>query len=167
MHWKILFRMVMCQADIHVQRDATYLTAVYCILHPLIILQQSLLYCLCMFHNLVCQLDSELLAHTLYLFHRYASQRQSVRSATVYDADTRSEIVTDQDRAAVRSLFEKPKPNSDGSVDVYFGPTAHAEKEKWVKTIPGKGWFTYFRIYGLQLPTFNGTWKLNNIVELK
>jgi hypothetical protein len=44
-------------------------------------------------------------------------------SATVYDIDTRSQIVTDHDRAAVRSLFEKPEANPDGSIDLYFGPT--------------------------------------------
>jgi hypothetical protein len=89
-------------------------------------------------------------------------------SGTVYDVDTRSEIVTDQDKAAIRSLFEKPQPNPDGSIDLYFGPKAPVGKEnQWVKTIPGKGWFTYFRIYGPEEPAFNGTWKLNNIVEMK
>jgi hypothetical protein len=89
-------------------------------------------------------------------------------SATVYDVDTRSEIATDQNKAAVRSLLEEPQPNSDGSFDIFFGPNAPAGKEnEWVKTIPGKGWFVYFRIYGAELPVFNGAWKLNNIVEIK
>jgi len=89
-------------------------------------------------------------------------------SATVYDVDTRSEISTDQERAAVRSLYEKPQPNPDGSFDIFFGPKAPAGKEdQWVKTIPGKGWFIYFRIYGPQAPAFDGTWKLNNIAEMK
>jgi len=89
-------------------------------------------------------------------------------SATVYDAYTRSEIATDQERAAVRSLFEKPHANADGSYDLYFGPKAPAGKEgQWVKTIPGKGWFAYFRIYGPQAPAFDGTWKLNDIAEVK
>ncbi len=39
--------------------------------------------------------------------------------------------------------------NSDGSVDVYFGPGAPVGKEaNWIQTIPGKGWFSYFRFYG-------------------
>jgi hypothetical protein len=89
-------------------------------------------------------------------------------SATVYDVDTRSEIATDQNKAAVRSLFENPKPNSDGSIDIYFGPQSPPGKEgQWVKTIPNKGWFVYFRIYGPQAPAFNGAWKLDNIVEIK
>lgn len=89
-------------------------------------------------------------------------------SATVYDVDTRSEIVTDQNRSAVRSLFEKPRPKADGSIDIYFGPhVPKGQENNWVKTIPDKGWFVYFRIYGPQAPVFDGTWKLNNIVKIK
>ena len=89
-------------------------------------------------------------------------------SATVYDADTRSMIVTDQDRAFVGSVTTKPQSNPDGSIDIYFSPEAPIGKENhWVKTIPGKGWFVYFRIYAPQAPAFDGTWKLNNIVEMK
>jgi hypothetical protein len=89
-------------------------------------------------------------------------------SATVYDVDTRSEIATDQNRSAIRSLFEDPQPNPDGSIDLYFGPEVpEGEENHWVKTIPDQGWFVYFRIYGPQAPVFDGTWKLNNIVEMK
>jgi hypothetical protein len=89
-------------------------------------------------------------------------------SATVYDTDTRSMIVTDQDRAFVGSVSTKPQPNPDGSVDIYFGPEAPVGKEgQCVNTIPGKGWFVYFRIYGPEAAAFDGTWKLNNIVEMK
>jgi len=89
-------------------------------------------------------------------------------SATVYDVDTRSQIATDQNKAALRSLFEKFQANPDGSIDLFFGPIAPAGKEsQWVKTIPGKGWFTYFRIYGPQQPAFDGTWKLHDLIEAK
>lgn len=80
-------------------------------------------------------------------------------SVTVYDAQTRSEIQTDQGFAALRSLFEL-KDKTGASVDLYFGPTPPAGQEKqWIKTIPGKGWFTYFRIYGPEGPAFDGSWK--------
>jgi len=89
-------------------------------------------------------------------------------SMTLYNADTRSMIVTDQDRAAIRSLLDKPQANTDGSYDLYFGPEAPPGKEgTWVKTIPGKGWWSAFRIYGPQAPAFDGTWKLNDITEVK
>lgn len=80
-------------------------------------------------------------------------------SVTVYDAETRSQIQTDQAKAALRSLFEL-KDLKGESVDLYFGPDAPAGREgRWIKTTPGKGWFVYFRIYGPQPSAFDGTWK--------
>jgi hypothetical protein len=85
-------------------------------------------------------------------------------SMTVYDVDTRCLIATDQDKAAIRSLLDNPQPNADGSYDLYFGPKAPAGKESMrIKTIPRKGCFSAFRIYGPQAPAFDGTWKLNDI----
>jgi len=40
---------------------------------------------------------------------------------TVYDVDTRCLIATDQDKAAIRSLMDKPQANANGSYDLYFG----------------------------------------------
>ncbi|MGO8749465.1 MAG: DUF1214 domain-containing protein [Thermoguttaceae bacterium] len=89
-------------------------------------------------------------------------------SMTVYDVDTRCLIATGQDKAAVRSHLDKPQANADGSYDLHFGPRAPAGKEGiWVKTIPGKGWWSAFRIYGPQAAAFDGTWKLNDIAEVK
>ncbi|GEO43313.1 hypothetical protein SAE02_74610 [Skermanella aerolata] len=80
-------------------------------------------------------------------------------SVTVYDAETRSQVQTDQGKAALRSLFEL-KEGSGSSTDLYFGPTAPAgHEDRWIKTIPGKGWFVYFRIYGPEKPAFDGSWK--------
>ena len=57
--------------------------------------------------------------------------------------------------------------NPDGSVDLYFGPKAPEGKEaNWIETVPGKGWFTAFRLYGPLQPWFDQTWKLNNIEVL-
>ena len=62
-------------------------------------------------------------------------------------------------KAALRLLFEL-KGKTGSSVDLYFGPTAPAGHEgEWIKTIPGKGWFVYFRIYGPETPAFDGSWK--------
>lgn len=81
-------------------------------------------------------------------------------SVTVYDTDTRSQISTDQGYAALRSMFELKDLNNGQSVELYFGPKAPAGKEKqWIKTIPGKGWFAYIRIYGPEAAAFDGSWK--------
>jgi hypothetical protein len=48
-----------------------------------------------------------------------------------------------------------------GRVDLYFGPTAPEGAEgRWIKTIPGRGWFVYFRIYGPEQPAFDGSLQL-------
>ena len=81
-------------------------------------------------------------------------------SVTVYDYETRSMVKTDTDVAA-KSSYDQLVTNTDGSVDLYFGPTAPAGKENnWIKTLPGRGWFVWFRFYGPLEPFFDKSWKL-------
>jgi len=85
-------------------------------------------------------------------------------SVTVYDPDTRSEILTDQGKAALRSLFELKHKSSTKNVELYFGPKPPAGKEdQWIKTIPGRGWFLYLRLYGPEPAAFDGSWKPGDI----
>lgn len=80
-------------------------------------------------------------------------------SVTVYDTASRSQIQTDQKRAALRSLFELQETDGE-HIDLYFGPEAPAgPAHRWIKTLPGSGWFAYFRIYGPQPAAFDGSWK--------
>jgi hypothetical protein len=89
-------------------------------------------------------------------------------SVTVYDTETRSEIDSGQGHAALRSLFELKSAPPGTDIDLRFGPTEPATaKEQWIKTIPGRGWFVYFRIYGPEEPAFNGSWKPTDFVEVK
>jgi hypothetical protein len=89
-------------------------------------------------------------------------------SVTVYDPETRSQITTAQDKAALRSLFELKDLGDAKSVDLYFGPKAPAGQEgRWIQTIPAKGWFTYFRVYGPQGPAFDGSWKPGDFEKVK
>ena len=83
-------------------------------------------------------------------------------SITVYDARTRSEIATEQNKAALRSMFELADLDTAGPVDLHFGPTAPEgdAARHWIQTIPEAGWFVYFRIYGPTEPAFDGSWKL-------
>lgn len=89
-------------------------------------------------------------------------------SVTAYDAATRSEVQTDQDKAALRSLFELKNVSTTQPTNLYFGPTAPAGHEaQWVKTVPGKGWFAYIRIYGPEKAAFDGSWKPGDFEEVK
>jgi hypothetical protein len=88
-------------------------------------------------------------------------------SVIVYDNSTRSIIDNGVSKTSVSSA-DKNIVNNDGSIDVYFGPTAPAGKEaNWIKTLPNKGWFTYFRWYGPTKEFFDKSWKLGDIEEVK
>jgi hypothetical protein len=81
-------------------------------------------------------------------------------SVILYSNQTRSMTQTDQQFPSVSSQTRGLLVNADGSVDVYFGPTAPAGKEKnWVQTVPGKGWNTILRLYGPLEPWFDKTWR--------
>ena len=59
------------------------------------------------------------------------------------------------------------RTNSDGSVDVYFGPEAPKGFENnWIPTVPGRSWFTYFRLYAPLQPYFDEAWPLPDIEEV-
>jgi hypothetical protein len=88
-------------------------------------------------------------------------------SFTVYDNETRCFVDTGvpPDRSSRDDIVK----NADGSVDLYFGPQAPAGKPQanWIKTIPGKGWFTYFRLYGPTQPYFDRSWVLSDIERVE
>ncbi len=89
-------------------------------------------------------------------------------SVTVYDARTRSEVQTDQDKAALRSMFELKDVSTTQPTELYFGPTAPEGHEgQWIKTTPGRGWFAYFRIYGPEQPAFDGSWRPGDFEVVK
>jgi len=89
-------------------------------------------------------------------------------SVVVYDPQTRSELQTSQPFPSKNSRRDKLITNADGSVDLYFGPTAPAGKEaNWTQTVSGKGWFAYFRLYGPLEPWFDKTWRPGEIELVK
>ncbi|MBL3700511.1 DUF1214 domain-containing protein [Leucobacter luti] len=87
-------------------------------------------------------------------------------SVTVYDAITRSQILTDRNSAALRSLFELTADPAAPETVLRFGPTEPADgPERWIKTIPGRGWFAYLRLYAPTQPAFDGSWRPGDIAR--
>lgn len=85
-------------------------------------------------------------------------------SVVAYDPQTRSELQTSQEFPSKNNKRDDLDLNADGSVDLYFGAETPAGKEKnWVETVPGKGWFTAFRLYGPLEPWFDKTWQPGEI----
>ena len=88
-------------------------------------------------------------------------------SVVAYDSDSRSILRSRQSFPSV-STYTGPQSNSDGSIDIYFGPEAPTGKEKnWIQTMPDKGWFTLFRFYGPLEAFFDKTWRPDDIDEVR
>ena len=89
-------------------------------------------------------------------------------SVVLYDPQTRSELQTSQPFPSKNNKRDSLAVNADGSVDLYFGPTAPAGKERnWTQTVAGKNWFGILRLYGPLEPWFNKTWRPGEIEEVK
>ncbi len=87
-------------------------------------------------------------------------------SIVLYDADTRALLNNGQPFPSVASN-QKMTVNKNGSVDVYFGPKPPAmQNANWIKTVPGKGYFSGMRLYSPTQAFFDKTWKPDNIEKL-
>jgi len=88
-------------------------------------------------------------------------------SVTLYDVETRSLLVNKQRTADKSSRMELQK-NPDGSVDIYCAPKAPRGLESnWIPTVPGRNWFSYFRLYEPTQPYFDRSWPLADFEEMK
>lgn len=87
-------------------------------------------------------------------------------SATLYDFATHC-LIRDVSRASRASDSPGLQTNDDGSVDVFFGPTAPAGKESnWVPTKPGGRFEALFRFYGPEKPLFDKSWVLGDVEKI-
>lgn len=85
-------------------------------------------------------------------------------SVVVYDPQTRSQLQTGQPFPSLNNKKSNFLENDDGSVDLFFGPSAPEGKESnWIQTVPGKGWFLILRLYSPLEPWFDKTWRPGDI----
>jgi hypothetical protein len=105
---------------------------------------------------------------TDYVLHVPANPpAEAFWSMTLYDVTTRCLIQNDTQKGDLSSR-QKLQMNSDGSVDLYFGPKApKGKKSNWVQTMPDKAWFPYFRLYSPTQPFLDQTWVLPDIEKAK
>jgi hypothetical protein len=88
-------------------------------------------------------------------------------TVTLQDVDTRS-IILNKQHIAIRGSRDDLAKNADGSVDIYFAPTAPKGFEKnWIQTVPGQAWFASFRFYAPLEPYFDKSWPLPDVENLK
>lgn len=84
-------------------------------------------------------------------------------SITLYDVETRC-LIQNSQQVADRSSRQDLKMNPDGSVDIVMAPRPPKGMENnWIPTLPGRAWYTYFRLFGPLEPYFDRTWPLPDI----
>jgi hypothetical protein len=86
-------------------------------------------------------------------------------SVTVYDPITGSGLDNGQPFPSLNAM-DKPLQNSDGSIDIYFGPKSPGAGKNWIATVSGKGWFALLRLYGPTKAFFEQSWKPDDIKKV-
>lgn len=69
-------------------------------------------------------------------------------SITVYDAETAAGVdAPDQEYPSLNGMNDIDH-NPDGSITLHIGPNPPPDAHNWLRTVPGRGWFSLFRFYG-------------------
>ena len=112
--------------------------------------------------------DKSLVGSNSYILHLPANiPAANFWSVTLYDAANASGLENGQSFPSLGSR-NKPIQNSDGSTDLYFGPTAPIGKQaNWLATPEGKGYFAVLRLYGPTETYLNKSWKPGDFQILK
>lgn len=89
-------------------------------------------------------------------------------SVALYDIETRCFMDTKYDKVEIGSRTGLAK-NADGSVDLVFAPEPPKDtpESNWIPTVPGRAWFTYFRLYAPLKPYFDASWRLPDIEAVR
>lgn len=86
-------------------------------------------------------------------------------SVTLYDAETAGGLDAESQEYSSLNSMNDPDYNPDGSVTFYFGPHPPAGAKNWLKTVPGRSWFSLFRFYGPEQEFFDGRYQQGDFVN--
>jgi hypothetical protein len=88
-------------------------------------------------------------------------------SITVYDAETAGGVDAEgQEYPSLNSMNDLVE-NGNGSVTLYVGPQPPDDTRNWLKTVPGRGWFSLFRFYGPTVEFFDRKYKVGDFVRVR
>jgi hypothetical protein len=88
-------------------------------------------------------------------------------SLTLYEAENSSALANGRPFPTLGSR-EHPARKADGSIELYFGPSAPTGQESnWLATVPGKGYFAILRLYTPLEPALDGSWKPGDFEKLR
>jgi hypothetical protein len=89
-------------------------------------------------------------------------------SLCVYDLDTRTLMSAHPVITGARPGPHELRPNSDGSIDLYFGPAPpDGTGLNWFETRPGRFWFPYLRVYMPGESILERQWALRDIEKVR
>jgi hypothetical protein len=90
-------------------------------------------------------------------------------AVTAYNVTDGAMPKTSQEFTSINSLSENVANNSDGSIDIYFGPTKPNDvpETNWIQTLEGRDFMTVVRLYGTEISFFDQTWRADDIIKLK
>jgi hypothetical protein len=87
-------------------------------------------------------------------------------SVTAYDRETHA-LIKNMPRASRASNAADVQKNGDGSVDIYFGPTAPAgNQSNWVPTDPARKFELMARFYAPKKEFFDKNWTLPDVERI-
>ncbi|GAB17451.1 hypothetical protein GOEFS_033_00130 [Gordonia effusa NBRC 100432] len=87
-------------------------------------------------------------------------------SVTVYDAETAAGVDADGQEYPSLNGMNDLDLNDDGSITLTVGPTPPTGARNWLRTVPGRGWFSLFRFYGPKQEFFDHKYKLGDFVKV-
>lgn len=89
-------------------------------------------------------------------------------AATAYNVTDGTMVEAPQLMPSING-FNKVTANSDGSVDLWFGPNLpkDAPKSNWIQTVEGRDFLVALRLYGTGVEFFDQSWKPDDVVKVK
>lgn len=88
-------------------------------------------------------------------------------SVTAYSFDTHA-LIREVPRASRSSLVQGLQTDSDGTTEIYFGPSApQGNDSNWLPTKPGERFEALFRFYGPEKAVFDKSWALPDIEKVR
>ena len=90
-------------------------------------------------------------------------------AVTLYNITDGTMPETPQLLPSKNSLDESIAKNTDGSVDLFFGPTRPegTAETNWIQTVDGRDFMAVIRLYGADVAFFDQTWKPDDVVKVK
>jgi hypothetical protein len=90
-------------------------------------------------------------------------------AVTLYNITDGTMVETPQLMPSINSLNEAVVKNSDGSIDLWFGPSkpSDAPDTNFIQTVSGRNFLAAVRLYGTGAEFFDQAWKPDDVVKVE